>query len=53
MKIKVPVPDLDEQREFVALLHQIEEVQKEHKKTEDEFRELIPSLLDKFFKREL
>lgn len=53
MKIKVPVPDVDEQREFVALLHQIEEIQREHKKTEDELSELIPSLLDKAFKGEL
>ena len=53
MKIKVPVPALNEQREFVSLLHQITETKAIHHQTQQELNELLPSLLDKAFKGEL
>ncbi len=53
MQIEVPVPDLGLQQEFVDLLSKIELLQDNHKQTEKELNELMPSLLDKAFKGEL
>jgi len=51
--IEVPVPDIEEQRKFVALLHQFKQLEKQRIEREKELSELIPSLLDKAFKGEL
>lgn len=53
MKINVPVPDIDLQKEFVGLLHQVNSMKEYHSQTEKELTELMPSLLDKAFKGEL
>ncbi len=53
MKIKVPVPNIDLQNEFVELLHKVNGIKKHHKQTEQELNALLPSLLDKAFKGEL
>jgi type I restriction enzyme S subunit len=51
--IKVPVPDIDEQRKFVNLLNQFKQLDKKRIERENELSELIPSLLDKAFKGEI
>lgn len=53
MQAKVPIPDLELQKEFVDLVHKIEVLREHHKQTEKELGELMPSLLDKAFKGEL
>ena len=53
MKIKVPVPSLVSQKEFVELLSKTNAIKEYHKQTEQELTELLPSLLDKAFKGEL
>jgi type I restriction enzyme S subunit len=53
MRIKVPVPDIALQDEFVELLHKVNAIKNHHKQTEKELNELMPSLLDKAFKGEL
>ncbi len=52
MKILVPVPSLELQREFVELLNKTNAIKEHHKQTEQELTELMPSLLDKAFKGE-
>jgi type I restriction enzyme S subunit len=52
-QIKVPVPDITLQEEFVELLHKINAIKKQHGETEKELTELMPALLDKAFKGEL
>lgn len=53
MKISVPVPSLELQREFVELLEKTNAIKEHHKQTEQDLTELMPSLLDKAFKGEL
>jgi type I restriction enzyme S subunit len=53
MKIKVPIPSLASQNEFVDLLIKTNAIKEQHKQTEQELNELLPSLLDKAFKGEL
>lgn len=53
MNIKIPVPNLNLQEEFVELLHKVKAIKEHHTETEKELTELIPSLLDKAFKGEL
>lgn len=53
MATKVPVPNLDLQKEFVDLLNKIDALRTHHKQIEKELGELMPSLLDKAFKGEL
>lgn len=53
MKITIPVPTLELQREFVDLLERTNAIKEHYKQTEYELMELIPSLLDKAFKGEL
>lgn len=53
MKILVPIPSLELQREFVELLEMANAIKENYRKTEQELAELIPSLLDKAFKGEL
>lgn len=53
MKIKIPVPDITLQEEFVDLLHKINTIKEQHNETEKELTELMPALLDKAFKGEL
>lgn len=53
MRINVPVPSLELQKEFVELLQKIEALREHHRQTEKELNELMPSLLDKAFKGEL
>ena len=53
MKILVPVPSIELQREFVELLEKTNAIKEHHKQTEQELTELMPSLLDKAFKGEL
>lgn len=53
MKILVPVPSIELQREFVELLNKTNAIKEHHKQTEQELTELMPSLLDKAFKGEL
>jgi type I restriction enzyme S subunit len=50
--IKVPVPDIEEQKKFVSLLLQFNQLEKQKVEREKELSELIPSLLDKAFKGE-
>ena len=50
--IKVPVPDIEEQKKFVSLLHRFNLIEKQRVEREKEISELIPSLLDKAFKEE-
>jgi type I restriction enzyme, S subunit len=52
-QIKIPVPDLSLQKEFVDLLHNVNAIKEQHSKTEKELSELMPALLDKAFKGEL
>lgn len=53
MKIKIPVPDITLQEEFVDLLHKVNTIKEQHSETEKELTELMPALLDKAFKGEL
>jgi len=53
MKIKIPVPDITLQAEFVDLLHKVNAIKEQHGETEKELTELMPALLDKAFKGEL
>lgn len=53
MKIEIPVPEITLQEEFVELLHKINAVKEQHRETEKELTELMPSLLNKAFKGEL
>lgn len=53
MKIKVPVPNIELQKEFVALLEKVNTIKHHHTLTNQELSELMPSLLDKAFKGEL
>lgn len=53
MKIDVPVPDVDLQKEFIELLHKVNSMKEYHLQTEKELTELMPSLLNKAFKGEL
>ncbi len=53
MKIKIPVPDITLQEEFVELLHKVTAIKKQHTETDKELTELMPALLDKAFKGEL
>ncbi len=50
MKILVPVPSIELQREFVELLEKTNAIKEHHKQTEQELTELMPSLLDKALK---
>lgn len=52
-QIKIPVPDLSLQKEFVALLHKVYTIKEQHSETEKELSEFMPSLLDKAFKGKL
>jgi len=53
MKIKIPVPDITLQVEFVELLHKVNAIKEQQTETEKELTQLMPSLLDKAFKGEL
>jgi type I restriction enzyme S subunit len=53
MRIQVPIPDLNLQKEFVELLHKVNSIKESHSQTNKELNELMPSLLDKAFKGEL
>lgn len=53
MKILVPIPSIEEQREFVQLLEKTNAIKEHYKQIEQELTDLIPSLLDKAFKGEL
>lgn len=53
MRIKVPIPDVNLQREFVDLLLKIEVLRQGQRQTDLELDELMPSLFDKAFKGEL
>ena len=53
MKIKIPVPDITLQEEFVELLHKVNAIKEQHTETERELTQLMPALLDKAFKGEL
>jgi|JI10StandDraft_1071094.scaffolds.fasta_scaffold01536_18 type I restriction enzyme S subunit len=53
MRINVPVPHIDMQKEFVGLLHKVSAMKEHHTQTDKELTELMPSLLDKAFKGEL
>ncbi len=53
MKIRVPVPAIDLQNEFVELLHKVNTIKNHNYQTEKELTQLLPSLLDKAFKGEL
>lgn len=48
--ILMPLPPIEEQNRFVSLLDKLNEVKVNHKQTEKELNELMPSLLDKAFK---
>lgn len=53
MKILVPVPSIDLQKEFVELLEKTNAIKEHQKQTEQELTELMPSLLDKAFKGDM
>jgi type I restriction enzyme, S subunit len=53
MKIKVPIPSLASQKEFVELLEKVNTIKQHHTQTNQELTELMPGLLDKAFKGEL
>jgi type I restriction enzyme S subunit len=53
MKIKVPIPKIELQEEFVALLRKVNTIKQHHTQTNQELSELMPSLLDMAFKGEL
>lgn len=53
IKISVPVPSIELQREFVELLDKTNAIKEHHKQTEQELTELMPSMLGKAFKGEL
>lgn len=50
MKIKIPVPNITLQEEFVELLHKVNAIKKQHNETEKELTQLMPALYDKAFK---
>lgn len=52
-QIEIPVPSIELQKEFVELLEKTNAIKEDHKQTEKELAELMPSLLDKAFKGEL
>jgi type I restriction enzyme, S subunit len=49
MKIKVPVPDVTLQKDFVELLHKIQTIKEQHNEIDKELTQLMPALLDKAF----
>jgi len=53
MKIKVPIPDIKLQKEFVALLAKVNRIKEYHNQTDQEITEIMPGLLDKAFKGEM
>jgi type I restriction enzyme, S subunit len=53
MKISVPVPDINLQRDFVKLIHKVNAMKELHTETEKDLDQLLPSLLDKAFKGKL
>ncbi len=53
MKIKVPIPDISLQEEFVELLHKANAIKEHYKQTEKELNGFMPSVLDKAFKGEM
>jgi len=53
MKILVPVPKKQLQKEFVILLEKINQIRQTFKTQEAELTDLLPALLDKAFKGEL
>lgn len=48
-KIKVPVPSIEQQEEFVALKHKMDQLKKYYQETVTELEQLFPSLLNKYF----
>jgi type I restriction enzyme S subunit len=53
MRINVPVPHIDMQKEFVELMQKVSAMKGHYAETDKELTELIPSFLDKAFKGEL
>jgi type I restriction enzyme S subunit len=53
MKIKIPVPDIDLQEEFIELLYKVKTIKAQFTETEKELTQLMPALLDKVLKGEL
>jgi len=53
MRIKVPIPPIELQKEFIALLHKVDQVNHICKEQESELTEVLPALLDKAFKGKL
>lgn len=53
MRIKVPLPPLPIQQEFVSLIHKVNTIRAQYAEQEKELAQLLPSLLDKAFKGEL
>lgn len=51
--MQIPVPSLELQKEFVALLEKVNTIKQHHTQTNQELTELMPSMLDKAFKGEL
>jgi type I restriction enzyme S subunit len=52
MKIKVPVPNISLQNEFVELLQGVNVIKEKQGESEKELSELMPAILDKTFKGE-
>ena len=52
-QIKIPVPEITLQQEFVELLHKVNAIKQQHNETGKELTDLMPALLDKAFKGEL
>jgi type I restriction enzyme S subunit len=52
MKISIPVPSIELQREFVELVEKTNVIKEQYQQTEQELTELLPSLLNKAFKGE-
>lgn len=53
MKIKVPIPEITLQKEFVTLLKKVNSIKENYNQTDHELTQLMPSLLDMVFKGEL
>jgi len=53
MKIRVPVPSISLQEEFVILLNKVNAIKEQQNLIEKEIAELMPALLDQAFKGEL
>lgn len=51
--IKVPVPSITQQKEFIKLQNKLKALKLEHQKTVEDLDHLFPALLDKAFKGEL